>query len=178
MLYITISNSDICVSVTYRFLLHFPSSSSLHCTVTGIRSAKAPCESYLFHFLSSKPFLILCLLQCPIVQRKKFSLSQKSVTFNPLIFPYLDLLSYIIQNPSSFASYFIRPFLWEYIHTWGSHLVFTGTQKQTQVISKFQCLLTILFSFNMLHLHCGILIPEYHYLFSDLFFRLPMLLWG
>lgn len=62
--------------------------------MTDIRSSKALSEFYGFTSLSPKRFPILPL-QSPI---KNAGLCQKSVNFNPFIFPYLELLSYIIQS--------------------------------------------------------------------------------
>lgn len=49
---------------------------------------------------------------------------------------------------------------------------FTGIQKQTQLMSMFSCLLANLFSFNMLHLYCGILTEKVLYIFLDYFFQI------
>ena len=90
---------------------------------------------------------------------------------NLWIFPYLEL-SFFIQTLPSFSSYFI--------HSFSSYMrIESCLQKQTQFIFIFMflCLLILFFSFNLLHLHCGILTEVLHHLLSDLFFRLPLLLW-
>lgn len=43
-------------------------------------------------------------------------------------------------------------------------------------MSMFSCLLTLFFSFNLLHLHCGILTDEFLHLLSDLLFRLSLII--
>lgn len=63
--------------------------------------------------------------------------------------PWNAVISYI-ESPL-YCLILSIPFC-EYIHVAGSHLVFTGTQKQIQFMSIFSCLLALLFSSNMLHL--------------------------
>lgn len=71
--------------------------------------------------------------------------------------------------------------LCEYIHVAGSHLVFTGSQKQIQFMSMFSCLLMLLFSSNMLHLQqrnsiisCLIYSSYYHCFCEDK----TQIIWG
>ena len=106
----------------------------------------------------------------PSYSKRNLCLSQKSVDLDPFIFPYLEL-SFFIQNLPFFSSYFIHPFC--------PYMRLTSCrQKQTQFMFRFMfsCLLTLFFSFNLLHLYCGILTEEFHHLLSGLFFRLPLFL--
>lgn len=53
--------------------------------------------------------------------------------------------------------------------------IFSGIQKLTWFMYMFSCLLTLLFSLNLLH---GVLTEKFHHLLPDLFFILSLFLWG
>lgn len=108
--------------------------------------------------LDSKRNLCLC--------QKSQNLTQFSLTLN-----YYHTL-HIVSSPV--FSYLFHSFLCDYINISESPLFFTGTQTQIQYMSMFLILMTLFFSFNILHLH--ILTEEFHPLLLHLFCTLPLLL--
>lgn len=146
------------VSVAYGFLLHsspiiFP---PLHgCQASEAQKPQVKFMSSLCGLPKHSSISFLLVSYSTAKEEVKVWVRTLWILIHSFFFclPWSVVIHYTVS--SSFSSYFIHFFLWDCIHMWGSDFVFTGTQKQIQFMSMFSCLLTLLVSFNLLHLNCA-----------------------
>lgn len=135
------------VSITYSFLIHCSLIifSPLHEWHTSeAHKPQVKFMSSLYFFTKHSSISYLQVFHCIAKEEIKVWVRILWILIHSFFLTF-NCCGILNRVSPLFFSYFIKFFLWDCIHIWGSHLAFTGIQKQTIFMSMFSCVLIILF---------------------------------